>query len=560
MISRGKPIRVGLILDSLLQPEWIGSFIEQLCATQNLQLAAILLEGSSRTRHLIPLLLRLWIGLERWCSGQSGSSAAQELKIPAQCVIRLDQMSPMGPSNTIFTEGLDLDVLVHFGRRQPPEQVLDHCEYGVWEVQYDGYDGLDPEHALLSILYAGFPTCELALRSFRTGSCNQVLYRSSFSTHKALLYKNFFFDRQRRSQILLRRLHDLSDRGWNSLIPEKPRKETARENHRITTGALFLARWVARCLRHAFSKLWFEEQWIIACSKDKSSVAQLQPSSQKSRTIIAPPPGQNYADPFLFVRNGRAYMFFERWYTSQPGVIWCTELGSDGVPVQGRQVLARDYHLSYPFVFELRGETYMIPETQQNKTVETYRAVEFPWRWEPAAVLLKDVTAVDPTILEYQGKLWLFVAGVGGTAMNSSELSLFFADSLFGDWQPHPKNPIACDVRRARPAGALLKHGNELIRPGQDCSTRYGHAITLNRVQVLSETDYRELPFATILPNWMPGICATHTVNRSADMEVLDAKTRVPRYTSLLRRIMAPMLISRQNSSLFPRIASDTYL
>jgi len=560
MSCRGKPIRIGLILESLKQPDWIGSFIEQLYATQNLQLAAILLEGNSRARHSIPLLLRLWIGLERWCSGKFASSAAQELKIPPESVIRLDQMNPMRPSNTVRTQSLDLDVLVHFGRCQPPQQVLDHCKYGVWEVQYDGYDGSDPERALLSILYAGSPTCELALWSFRTGSCKQVLYRSSFSTHRALLYKNLIFDRQRRSQIIMRRLHDLSDREWSNLIIEEPGKEIARENHRIMIGAFFLARWLARCLRHAFSKLWFKEQWVIACSKNGNSVAQLQPSSRTSRTIVTPPPGQNYADPFLFVRNGRAYMFFERWHASKPGVIWCAELGLDGVPLQGRPVLARDYHLSYPFVFELQGEMYMIPETQQNKTVETYRAVEFPWRWELAAVLLKDVTAVDPTIFEYQGKLWLFVAGYGGTAMNSSELSLFFADSLFGEWQPHPKNPIACDVRRARPAGALLKHGNALIRPGQDCSTRYGHAITLNRVQVLSETDYRELPIATILPNWMPGICATHTLNRSADMEVLDAKTRVPRYTSLLRRLTAPRLTSRQNNSPFPRIPSDAYL
>lgn len=557
MTSRGKPIRVGLILESLLQPEWIGSFIEQLCATQNLQLAAILLEGNPRTRNSIPLLLRLWTGLERWCVGQPGNSAAQELKFDAAPVIRLDHMSTMESSNSLRTDGPDLDVLVHFGRRQPPERILDHSRYGVWHVQYDGYEGLDPEHALLSILYAGHRTCVLALGSFSTGSRKQLLYRSSFSIHRALLYKNFIFDRQRRSQIVLRRLHDLSDRGWNSLILDEPGKETARENRRIKTGVLFLARWVARCLRHAFSKLWFEEQWIIACSKDKSSVAQRQPNSQKSRTIIAPPSGQNYADPFLFVRNGRAYMFFERWYASRPGAIWCTELDSDGVPVRGRQVLARDYHLSYPFVFELRGETYMIPETQQNKTVESYRAVEFPWRWEPAAVLLKDVTAVDPTILEYQGKLWLFVAGIGGTAMNSSELSLFFADSLFGEWQSHPKNPIACDVRRARPAGALLKHGNELIRPGQDCSSRYGYGITLNRVQVLSETEYREVPIATILPNWMPRICATHTVNRSADMEVLDAKTRLPRYASLLRRITAPRVTARQENLLFTRIASN---
>ena len=190
--------------------------------------------------------------------------------------------------------------------------------------------------------------------------------------------------------------------------------------------------------------------------------------------------------------------------------------------------------MSYPFVFEWRDETYLLPETAENRTVEVYRAIEFPWRWELASILLKDVTAVDPTIFKYKGKLWLFVAGIGGVEMHN-ELSLFFADSLFGEWWPHPKNPIVSDVRRARPAGSLFYHRDMLIRPGQDCSGPYGRAITLNRVEVLSETDYREVAFATILPKWMPGICATHTLNQENGYRALDAKVRVPRCAPLER-------------------------
>jgi hypothetical protein len=45
-------------------------------------------------------------------------------------------------------------------------------------------------------------------------------------------------------------------------------------------------------------------------------------------------------------------------------------------------VLERSYHLSYPFIFRWGSDIFMIPETSDNRTVEVYRAVEFPGKWE----------------------------------------------------------------------------------------------------------------------------------------------------------------------------------
>jgi hypothetical protein len=193
------------------------------------------------------------------------------------------------------------------------------------------------------------------------------------------------------------------------------------------------------------------------------------------------------------------------------------------------EVLVADYHLSYPFVFEWRGEVYLLPETSRNRTIELYRAVEFPRRWEKAAVLMQDVSAVDSTLLEYRGRLWLFTAGIGGPSLKNSELSLFHADSLWGPWYPHPQNPVVCDVRRARPAGSLFYDGGHLIRPAQDCTTRYGAAIMLNRVEVLSDTEYREVPVGMIRPGWRKEVFTTHTINRNDVFEVLDGQARVLR-------------------------------
>lgn len=539
------PLRLGLVLDDLQAPAWVHSLVEQLRAAPYLEVVAIVFSGGPHANRSLPLLLRLWLLLEKCYFGKTADSSLPERRTYAIETIKLAPSVGNGAANSsnpalTRIRELHLDVLVQLGNSELPASVFACARYGVWTLGYGGYPNAQPERALVSAIHCRRRTCELVLRSTRGDRRSYVLYHSTVDIHAVSLYKNLMLDQQRRSQILLRRLFDLVDRGWNSIAVEENEEEVTGKLREQSTGTLFLARLLIRCVRHTLSKLWFEEQWIIALSGERDPSTPPQRSLQNPKTVVvAPRPKHNNADPFLFARNGKTYMFFEHWQTGNPGSIYCAVLGSDGIPAETRQVLACEYHLSYPFVFQWRNEIFMLPETQQNRTVELYRAIDFPWQWKRAAVLLKDVAAADPTIFEYRGKLWLFVAGLGGAALNTSELSLFFCDSLFGEWQPHPGNPIVCDVRRARPAGALFTQAGMLIRPGQDCSIRYGRAITLNRVEVLSETDYREVPTATILPNWMPGICATHTVNRGPGIKVLDAVARRPRYAPLGWRVSA---------------------
>ena len=52
----------------------------------------------------------------------------------------------------------------------------------------------------------------------------------------------------------------------------------------------------------------------------------------------------------------------------------------------------------------------MIPETSANRTVEIYRATSFPDRWTLEDTLLEGVSASDATLVERDGRLWLFAA------------------------------------------------------------------------------------------------------------------------------------------------------
>src|SRR5204863_6061653 len=112
--------------------------------------------------------------------------------------------------------------------------------------------------------------------------------------------------------------------------------------------------------------------------------------------------------------------------------------------------------------------------------------VSFPDKWQLEKVLLDANCPLDATVIEVEETWWMFVnIQEAGAAVNWDELHLYHADSLFGPWKPHARNPIVSDVRSARPAGRLFWSNNVLYRPGQDSSLRYGYATTISKVTKL---------------------------------------------------------------------------
>jgi hypothetical protein len=235
------------------------------------------------------------------------------------------------------------------------------------------------------------------------------------------------------------------------------------------------------------------------------------------------------ADPFVLEEDGATYLFFEDDdpHTGRAHISYVVLDAEGRAATAARTALAAPYHLSYPFVFRHEGEILMIPESSANGTVELYRACPFPSRWELAHVLLRDVRAFDPTLHVERDHFWLFVCLAQPGASPNDDLHLFSSSSLVGPWEPHPLNPIVSDARSARPAGRLFRQGEELIRPAQDCSRRYGFAVVFNRVDVLDDNAYGETPVGRIEPTWHPDVVATHTYNFGSAVEVVDGKRAV---------------------------------
>ncbi len=248
-----------------------------------------------------------------------------------------------------------------------------------------------------------------------------------------------------------------------------------------------------------------------------------------SFTPIYPPKDRIWADPHIFIKDGKNYVFIEEMILKDDkGFISVFEIHADGFYSTPVKILEEDFHLSYPQVFEWQNQIWMIPESSQNKTVSLYRCTEFPNQWEKHCDLLEGIDAVDTSILFDQDKCWLFcTVRPHPDASENDELHIYSSTQLVSsEWIAHPQNPVVSDVRRARPAGKIYRQYDRLIRPSQNCSKIYGYGFNLNAISVLSENDYQEEPITCINADQLKGIIGVHTYSRENELTVVDACRR----------------------------------
>jgi len=231
-----------------------------------------------------------------------------------------------------------------------------------------------------------------------------------------------------------------------------------------------------------------------------------------------------FADPFVIEHEGRTFLFVEEFpYELSRGVISVAELGPDGRFGMPRQVLVEPHHLSYPQVFALGRDVWMIPESSSAREVVLYRAESFPDRWVRHATLIADREISDATLLERDGRFWLFGTERHSQGNHSDTMVVFSADRLDGPWLPHPMNPVLIDRSAARPGGAFVRQGEKLFLPVQDGSRTYGGGLGLAELVELDEQRVRFAAPQPVRPGkaWVrQGI---HTLNRAGGIEVIDS-------------------------------------
>lgn len=218
-------------------------------------------------------------------------------------------------------------------------------------------------------------------------------------------------------------------------------------------------------------------------------------------------------------------------------------------------ILRAAHHLSWPFLVEDGGEIFLLPEASATGRIQLWRAVSFPDRFEPDAVLLEDVAGVDPTVLRHGGNWYLFAGDRAD--QDEGRLHLFVAEALRGPWRRHPMSPVVDDLGSARPAGPIFAHEGRLFRPAQDCTRTYGGAVVINRIEALTPDLYREVPIVRLDPD-PAGPCpdGLHTLAVNEAGILVDGKRERRSLRAFLANLRALFAERRATRTVDQRVAA----
>ncbi|MBT3455577.1 hypothetical protein HN446_00780 [bacterium] len=545
-----KKLRVGLLLDSFYVDAWQYRMIEQVInqGCSNIVLAVINAKSKSKKTIISELRKKshkiiyfLYSRFDRLFFKQSPDAFAKKNLKELISDVSVINVVPEQKKFADYINETDLktikesevDILVRIGFRILKGEILTIARYGVWSYHHgDNKKNRGGPPGFWETVYNWDVTgCILQILN-ETLDGGIVIYRSYSRTDKVSVERNknnYFWKSASFLSRAIRRLHLLGEEEFFEQV------KSINNGLDFYSGKIFktpknlhalyvVAKQAYKIIGWAISKILFVNQWFLLFLLGKKESLGFY----KFKKII-PPKDRFWADPFVVEKDEKYFVFIEEFpYRTNKGHISVFDMTTKGAYTRPIKVLERPYHLSYPFVFWHDKKFYMVPESNDNNTIELYECVDFPYKWEHKTNLMEGVSAADTTLFFYEKKWWLFTAIEENQGSNhDDELFLYYSDSLFSkNWVSHPANPVVSDVRSARPAGKIFERDGILYRPSQDCSKCYGYGLNMNKITVLTEKKYEEKMVSYAHPKWSTEALGVHSFTYEKGLTMIDAFRR----------------------------------
>jgi hypothetical protein len=275
-------------------------------------------------------------------------------------------------------------------------------------------------------------------------------------------------------------------------------------------------------IRHQWNKRSSGSPWKIGIIHHPLEEVALKKISKMNVQWINPMPAAAFnADPFGIGTNDDAEIVYESMSNGKG------ELRAFHASQGDRLWWNSDHHLSYPYTLFHEGNWYVLPEQYASNKVTLYRYTDHTTKPEPVANLVEDFPGVDPSLVFFEDKWWLFCSSAANKGADH-RLYIFYSDHLCGPYKAHGRNPVKTDVCSARPAGHLFIHNQQLYRPAQDSGTTYGGNIVIHQIVKLSPDQFEEKEVNRITPGHFAPLHAkaVHTLSRFGSECLIDARIR----------------------------------
>jgi hypothetical protein len=541
-------LRIGLLLDGTEIAAWAYRMVEIIQQSDYAQIALIVRNDAAAQeppeRADRAAGRGFLAALEKFLVGKPGQLPDAFARMDVRKLIagiEVIDVSPERRQLPEFSEGRDLariqvhniDVLIDLGSKTLRGEILRGARYGVWSCRLGGGGTARTEAAGYREVMESQPVTESSIRILDGNSGSDWdICRSFSATHDMSLVDNRSNAQWKALHFIPRKLRELHEGGGEEFLT-RAREEGARvppgdggAPGMLTDGERGALLWkkLLQKIGRKWSDTFYFRQWFLLYDLQEG----MSTSFGRFRRIT-PPKDRFWADPFIVARGDRYYIFIEeKLFAERKGRISVIVMNRGGGWEPPVLVLEASCHLSYPFVFEFEGGLYMTPESRGSRTIGLYKCTRFPYEWKLERNLMEDCQAVDPTLVQWQGKWWMFVnqAESEGASL-SEELFLYYSESpLSGHWMPHPRNPVVSDARSSRPAGRPFVRDGCLYRPSQNCCPHYGYGFNISEVTKLTETDYEERVLSRVEPVWDGNIVSTHTINYEDGLTVIDGQFR----------------------------------
>lgn len=216
-----------------------------------------------------------------------------------------------------------------------------------------------------------------------------------------------------------------------------------------------------------------------------------------TKTFFSKTPVVINADPFLFVNNELLYLFYEeqRGFFGK-GVIKMIVTSDLKNWSEPSVVLEESHHLSYPNVFQVDCNIFMIPESGKDNSIKLYVPNSKLTKWTYYKTLLSGKNFVDSSIVIIENVYYLFTC-----ILENSEyvLLIYTSDSIDGKWQLHPM--VEKNIIKSRNGGAVFYWNNNYYRPAQLTDNYYGEGLLINKILELRKLTYSEEQSIQLIPN-----------------------------------------------------------
>lgn len=310
-------LRVGVVIDEREVRRWHETAIAEIerlgfCEVIVLTCAPACTStgGRAALRHL---LYKTYVSADRRCFGSDDD--------PVACLPLERPRRRLGA-----IRGEDLDVLLWLAPEAPADHLVGCARFGAWSLYAGGLRGGAAKAQLFWQIYDADFVAPVTLRAQTRTDAERTIYRSVVQSDHVSLHRSRCRAAQRAAYLPARRLRDLHHRGWpyvTSAPVDSEEAFTSAPGRSLPTNAMMLG-FLWRVARGVLSRRlagWLgEKQWFIAYRRGSATP-----------TAIMPPPGRFYADPFLFQRDGRRFIFFEDYDSScERAVICYLEIDQDG--------------------------------------------------------------------------------------------------------------------------------------------------------------------------------------------------------------------------------------